>query len=225
MAIMTRSMYLARAQCARVTDELTAVGMVGDEPDGNEEGHVSDVQDMSGLVAGLLEQLRPPSNAATGPVRQLRSSSRMSTRFSPLPPHPVPSDSSITMAQLQSSPHHRLSIVTLIRPPTRPHPSPHPFSALTLAPTPSSTTLSLPCTALPPPECTDDSDQPSLNKRSRYRSLRRQIYQQSQLDASQIIHVPDTSSSDHTKTSAYAGFSAHGKAPKREVTVVPMGDG
>lgn len=223
MAIMTRSMYLARSQCACVTDELTAVGIVGDEPDGNEEGHVSDVQDISGLVAGLLEQLRPSGNAATGPFRNLRSSSRTSTRVFPLPPHYVPSDSSINMPQLQFSPHHLLSIVTLIQPPTLP--SPHSFSALTSAPTPSSTTLSFPCTALPPSESTDNLEQPSLNKRGRYRSLRRQSYQQSQLDASQIIHVPDTSSSDHTKTSAYAGFSAHGKAPKREVTVVPMGDG
>lgn len=197
---MTRSMYVHQAASYRAVDGLRSVGLVDDEPDGDDDGVVHEGRDIRADVSVLLQRLAPTIPSSPSPVRNPRTVYRPS----PLESTPSPrthcffTDAPSTPSSYAAIPSPASSVVPL------PHPIPH-------TPSSSSPVLSL--------------FAPTLNKRQRQNLTRRLGFRSKKLAKAHIEHVSDARSSDQTKKSPYSGFRKHGNAPAREVIIIPMGDG
>lgn len=198
--VMTRSMYVHQTASYRAVDGLRSVGLVDDEPDGDDDGVVHEGRDIHEDVSVLLQRLAPTIPSSSSPVRNPRTVYRPS----PLESMPSPwthcffTDAPSTLSSYAIIPSPASSVVPL------PHPIPH-------TPSSSSSVVSLLA--------------PTLNKRQRQNLTRHLGFRSKKLAKAHIEHISDARSSDQTKKSPYSGFRKHGNAPAREVIIIPMGDG
>lgn len=202
---MTRSMYLLQASSYRAVDGLGAVGLVGDEPDGDDDGIVYDGHDIREDVSILLRHMKPTIPSSPAPFRNPRTLCRPSPLDStPLPwPHSFSTDAppSTYLSDSTSSSAMPLPPSSVIPLPTPIHHAPSSNSPPPILPT------------------------SALNKRQRQNLARRVDFRAAKLAKTHIENIPDARSSEQTKTSPYSGFRKYGDAPAREVIIIPMGDG